>query len=74
MRSFDHAAFQVSNMDFAIQFYTEKLGFALSSRAFNPHESEEYASLTLGDLRLELIEARGRHQAAVLPPPGDRNG
>ena len=30
--AFDHAGFQVSDMDKSIQFYTEKLGFRLLFR------------------------------------------
>ena len=56
MEKYDHVAFQVSNMDAAIQFYVEKLNFTLSSRAVNQDEMEEYAFLALGDLRLELIQ------------------
>jgi lactoylglutathione lyase len=43
-------------MDTAIAFYVGKLGFALSFRATNAEEGEEYAFLTLGDVRLELIQ------------------
>lgn len=56
MEKYDHVAFQVSNMDAAIQFYVEKLNFTLSSRAVNQDEMEEYVFLTFGDLRLELIQ------------------
>ena len=54
--SFDHCAFQVSDMTRAIQFYTEKLSFSLNFRATNDAEQEEYAFLSLGNLRLELIQ------------------
>jgi catechol 2,3-dioxygenase-like lactoylglutathione lyase family enzyme len=54
MGTYDHTAFQVGDMDTAIAFYVDKLGFALSFRATNVDEGEEYAFLTLGDLRLEL--------------------
>lgn len=53
---FDHCAFQVSNMDEAIEFYTKKLGFALNFRGINKDENEEYAFLDLGDARIELIQ------------------
>ncbi len=53
--SFDHTAFQVSNMDFSISFYTQKLGFKLNSRSMNEEEQEEYAFLEYGNARLELI-------------------
>jgi len=56
MNTYDHTAFQVSDMDHAILFYTNKLGFALASRAVNAQEQEAYAFLTLGDVRLELIQ------------------
>lgn len=52
---FDHAALQVKNMDTAIAFYTEKLGFSLNNRAINEEEQEEYAFISAGDVRIELI-------------------
>jgi len=53
---FDHAALQVQNMDRAIAFYTEKLGFTLNHRAINQEEQEEYAFISAGDVRIELIQ------------------
>lgn len=52
----DHCGFQVKNMDAAIKFYTEKLSFKLDYRAINEEEQEEYAFLSLGKARLELIQ------------------
>jgi catechol 2,3-dioxygenase-like lactoylglutathione lyase family enzyme len=54
--SFDHVAFQVSDMDSSISFYTQKLGFKLKSRSTNEEEQEEYAFLEYGNTRLELIQ------------------
>lgn len=53
---FDHAALQVQNMDRAIAFYTEKLGFTLNNRAINQEEQEEYAFISAGNVRIELIQ------------------
>ena len=53
---FDHAALQVQNMDRAIAFYTEKLGFTLNHKATNQEEQEEYAFITAGNVRIELIQ------------------
>lgn len=53
--NFDHAAFQVSDMNSSIDFYTQKLGFKLNFRSVNQEEQEEYAFLEYGDVRLELI-------------------
>ena len=71
MGQFDHVALQVGNMDVAIRFYVEKLGFALSSRAVNQEEMEEFVFLTLGDLRLELIQdlSQTAHQEPSIKPP-----
>jgi len=52
----DHCGFQVKNMDAAIKFYTEKLLFKLDFRAINKEEQEEYAFVSLGKARLELIQ------------------
>ncbi|GAG55188.1 unnamed protein product [marine sediment metagenome] len=54
--SFDHVAFQVSDMDSSISFYTQKLGFKLNFRSKNEEEKEEYAFLEYGNARLELIQ------------------
>ncbi|MFZ3085157.1 MAG: VOC family protein [Candidatus Hydromicrobium sp.] len=54
--SFDHVAFQVSDMDPSISFYTQKLGFKLNFRSTNEEEQEEYAFLEYGNARLELIQ------------------
>ncbi|MCI0521878.1 MAG: VOC family protein [Chloroflexi bacterium] len=59
MGQFDHVAFQVGDMDAAIAFYVEKLGFSLLSRNVNAAEQEEYSFLTLGDVRLELLRHTG---------------
>jgi len=53
---FDHAALQVQNMDRAIAFYTEKLEFSLDHRAINHEEQEEYAFISAGSVRIELIQ------------------
>ena len=55
MPRFDHVAVQVSDMDAAISFYVEKLGFALVSRNMNEGDGEEYTYLSLGDLSFELL-------------------
>ena len=55
MKGFDHLAFQVSDMDAAIAFYVDKLGFRLDSRTVDREHGEEFAYLDLGDLRLELL-------------------
>ena len=71
MGQFDHVAFQVGNMDVAIEFYVEKLGFALSSRAVNQEEREEFVFVVLGDLRLELIAdlSQTAYQKPSIKPP-----
>jgi catechol 2,3-dioxygenase-like lactoylglutathione lyase family enzyme len=56
MTFYDHTAFQVSNIDDSIKFYVRKLGFTLLSHAVDTQEQEAFAFLTLGDLRLELIQ------------------
>ena len=56
MPKYDHVAYQVSDMDAAIDFYVGKLGFTLSSRTVNELENEQFAYVTLDDLRLELLQ------------------
>jgi lactoylglutathione lyase len=52
----DHMAFQVSNMDQSIKFYTEALGLRLLFRNVNAEEQEDYAFLELDGGNLELIQ------------------
>jgi len=66
MEKCDHVAFQVGDMDAAVRFYVEKLGFALASRQVDEAEHEEFAFLTLGEVRLELL--RDLAQATYRPP------
>jgi lactoylglutathione lyase len=56
MTRYDHVAFQVRDLDDALDFYLTKLGFTLEFRSVNPEEHEAYAFLSLGDVRLELIQ------------------
>ena len=51
----DHCGFQVRDMDNAIRFYTDKLSFKLDFRSVNEEEREEYAFLSNGNAKLELI-------------------
>ncbi|MDG2410182.1 MAG: VOC family protein [Pirellulales bacterium] len=52
---FDHMAFEVSDLEDAIAFYSNALGFTESWRHRNEEENEECVFLTLGDVRLELL-------------------
>jgi catechol 2,3-dioxygenase-like lactoylglutathione lyase family enzyme len=45
----------VSNLDRAIEFYTEKMGFILRSRSTNEEQQEEFCFLTSEGTTLELI-------------------
>jgi catechol 2,3-dioxygenase-like lactoylglutathione lyase family enzyme len=54
--NFDHTAFQVSDMDKAIAWYKNTLGFEFLFRGTNEEEKEEYAFLKYGESRLELIQ------------------
>jgi len=56
----DHTAFQVSDMDAAIRFYTGSLGLRLKSRNVNQQEQEAYAFLELEGGNLELIQKLDR--------------
>ena len=71
MNLYDHTAFQVSDMDQAIQFYVDKLGFTLASRSVNAEEQEAYAFLALADLRLELIQdlSHSTYAKPTVQPP-----
>ncbi len=54
--AFDHCSFQVSNIEDAIKFYTDKLGFKLLFLHTNEAVREYYAFLEFDGARLELIQ------------------
>jgi len=67
----DHVAFQVSNMDESIKFYTEALGLRLLFRNVNAEEGEDYAFLELDGGNLELIQRLGNEpfvKPEIKPP------
>ena len=53
---FDHAAFQVSDINRSIDFYVNKLGFKLLSNEVNEEEQEAFAFVVNGDARIELLQ------------------
>ncbi len=55
MPELDHIALEVSNIDRAVAFYTDKIGFSLYSKAINDEEHEEYCFLRAEGINLELI-------------------
>jgi lactoylglutathione lyase len=55
----DHMAFQVSNMDASIRFYTGALGLKLLFRHVNEEVREDYAFLELDGGNLELLQYLG---------------
>ena len=66
----DHGGFQVTDMDRAILFYTQKLSFKLDFRGVNEEEKEEYAFVSHGNARLELIRdmVNGYERPAIKKP------
>ncbi len=52
----DHFALLVSNLDAAIQFYTERLGLKLLSSEVNEADHEAFAFLELEGGNLELLQ------------------
>jgi lactoylglutathione lyase len=68
--NFDHAAFQVSDINSSIEFYTQKLGFKLKFRSVNEDQQEEYAFLEYGDACLELIQdLKGEYRKPEIKKP-----
>ncbi len=68
----DHCGFEVKSMDEAIHLYTQKPGFQLDHRAINHQEQEEYAFVSLGTARLELIQDLIHNY--VIPPSANPSG
>ncbi len=52
----DHIAFQVSDLDEAIDFYTRQLGFSLKFRKNNLKHHEVFAFIQIPGCNLELIQ------------------
>ncbi len=68
--SFDHIAFQVSDMDSSISFYTQKLGFKFCIKYRDEEEHEEFALLKYGNTDLELIkDLKIEYQKPVIKKP-----
>lgn len=67
----DHVAFEVADLDAAIRFYVDRLGFVETWRHCNEEEGEECAFLSAGDVRLELLAQlkEGKFQRPDLQPP-----
>lgn len=67
----DHVAFEVADLDAAIRFYVERLGFVETWRHRNEEEAEECAFLSAGDVRLELLAQLppGKFQRPEIEPP-----
>ncbi len=57
MLSLDHVALEVSDMDAAIAFYTEKIGLELISEQLDPEHHERFAFLRLEGGNLELLQS-----------------
>jgi lactoylglutathione lyase len=66
----DHTAFQVSDMDAAVKFYTESLGLRLQFRSISEQSHEAIAFLELEGGSLELIQFLDEpYVKPVLKPP-----
>lgn len=57
--AYDHGAFRVRNLEEAVQFYTEKLGFKRLFSSGSEQFGEKGAFLSYNGARLELIETIG---------------
>ena len=61
-------AFEVSDLECAIAFYVDRLGFSESWRHRNEEEHEECVFLLRGDVRLELLtRLDGKFKAPPIP-------
>lgn len=71
--AYDHGAFRVANLENAIHFYTEKLGFKVLFTVDSQEFGERGVFLEYNGARLELIETIGvayhaRHAGTTLLP------
>jgi lactoylglutathione lyase len=66
----DHTAFQVSDIDKAIEFYTKIIGLNLKFKRVNEEEQEAYAFLELKGGSLELIQIlNSNYKKPTIRPP-----
>lgn len=65
--AYDHGAFRVRDLDAAISFYTEKLGFTLLFQNGSEEYGEKGAFLAYNGARLELLETIGAEYRPVRP-------
>ena len=65
--AYDHGAFRVKNLERAIKFYTDKLGFTLLFLSGSEQYEEKGAFLEYNGARLELIETIGSSYQPVMP-------
>lgn len=67
---YEHCAMQVSNLDAAIEFYTEKLGFHHLSTEISEQNNIKYAFLDLNGSKIELLEdLKGRFKKPTVSEP-----
>lgn len=57
--AYDHGAFRVRDIEAAVRFYTEQLGFRLLFTSISEQYGEKGAFLEYNGARLELIETIG---------------
>ena len=70
LMNFNHIAFQVSDMDSSIIFYTQKLGFKFIVRHIDEEEQEEFALLKYGNADLELVKnLKNEYQKPIIIKP-----
>ena len=65
--AYDHGAFRVRDLEKAIQFYTDKLGFKLLFLCGSEQYGEKGAFLEYKGARLELIETIGISYQPAMP-------
>ncbi len=66
----DHMAFQVTNIDESIEFYTKVLGLELEFKDENLPEKEKYAFLHLDGGKLEILERIvEKYEKPIIKPP-----
>lgn len=65
--AYDHGAFRVKNLDEAIRFYTDKLGFKMLFTVDSEEFGERGVFLEYNGARLELIETVGVTYHPVRP-------
>jgi catechol 2,3-dioxygenase-like lactoylglutathione lyase family enzyme len=63
--AFNHVGIMVTDIDAAVEWYTEHLGMVVSDRWENEESDMKWAHLTMGHLTIEFVQRNGLGEPAA---------